>query len=208
MLRTITTYPRAKSPALPTRWFPGWNPFGGICQFVPWRVWLQNPANFNELRVESFDAHAAPEEFQSWTPGQGAFGGLGVRQDGKNTRLVFWREKWLSHVCFTWKTNEFPDEYEVCKKKMHVSPEVVLIKTKSSCPSLGIFFGTYHNGHSQGQTPPVIKNEKPADLVFGERCTPPVISRITSHEIRNPSTKDFGESYPVGFVPKSHEDRR
>jgi len=33
-------------------------------------------------------------------------------------------------------------------KKMHVLPEVVLIKTKSSCPSLGIFFVTFHNGHS------------------------------------------------------------
>ena len=149
LLRTITTYP-LPSPALPTRWFSGLKTrLVGYGKFVPWRVWLQNPKRFNELRVESFDAHAAPEEFQSWTPGQGAFGGLGVRQDGKNTRRpVFWREKWLWYVCFTWKTNEFPDEYEVCFKKNACFTWSGLIKTKSSCPSLGIFFVTFHNGHS------------------------------------------------------------
>ena len=69
--------------------FPAETRLVGYGKFVPWRVWLQNPANFNELRVESFDAHAAPEEFQSWTPGQRAFGGLGVRQDVKTHDLFF-----------------------------------------------------------------------------------------------------------------------
>ena len=88
-----------------------------------------------------------------------------------HTTCVFLRGKMIVICLFHLQNLKFPDEYEVCFKKMHVSPEVVLIKTKSSCPSLGIFFGTFHNGHSQGQTPlslwrrlhspSYIKNNKP-----------------------------------------------
>ena len=78
---------------------------------------------------------------------------------------------------------------------MHVSPEVVLIKTKSSCPSLGIFFWTYHNGHSPRSSATSDQKWKACWFSFWRRLYPP--SYIKDNEPWNQKSinQGFWECY-------------